>query len=162
MTRFLTRLTLVIALLALTGVHSAPLQAQSAGGLAAFDKAELTIETAAGGRHDFEVEIAETGNQRAQGLMFRRQMAADAGMLFLFGGSAERAMWMKNTLIPLDMLFIDEKGKIVRIEQRTVPHSLRAILSGQPVSAVLELNAGTTARLVIEPGDRVLHPAFDN
>lgn len=162
MTRLLTRLTLVIALLALPGIQPSPLLAQTAGGLAVFDTAELTIRTADGATHDFVVEIAETGNQRAQGLMFRRQMAAEAGMLFLFGGSEPRAMWMKNTLIPLDMLFIDEKGKIVRIEQRTVPHSLRAILSGQPVSAVLELNAGTTARLAIEPGDRVLHPAFDN
>src|SRR3546814_16503275 len=86
--------------------------------------------------------------------MFRRQMAADAGMLFLFGGSKVRAMWMKNTLIPLDMLFIDETGKIVRIEERTVPHSERAIVSGGPVSAVLELNAGTASRLSIKPGDR--------
>src|SRR3546814_5004902 len=87
-------------------------------------------------------------------------MAADAGMLFLFGGSKVRAMWMKNTLIPLDMLFIDETGKIVRIEERTVPHSERAIVSGGPVSAVLELNAGTASRLSIKPGDRVRHPAF--
>src|SRR3546814_11412062 len=69
-------------------------------------------------------------------------------------------MWMKNTLIPLDMLFIDETGKIVRIEERTVPHSERAIVSGRPVSAVLELNAGTPSRLSIKPGDRVRHPAF--
>src|SRR3546814_19133591 len=87
--------------------------------------------------------------------MFRRQMAADAGMLFLFGGSQVRGMWMKNTLIPLDMLFIDEAGKIVRIEERTVPHSERAIVSGGPGSAVMELDAGTASRLMIEPGDRV-------
>ena len=70
-------------------------------------------------------------------------------------------MLMKNTLVPLDMLFIDERGKIVRIEQRTVPHSLRAIISGGPVAAVLELNAGTASRLAIGPGDRVLYPAFN-
>lgn len=145
----------------LAAVWAAPALAQS-GPLVAFGTGELGIETAAGGNHTFQVEIAETPDQRGQGLMFRRQMAADAGMLFLFeGGLQERAMWMKNTLIPLDMLFIDEAGKIVRIEQRTVPHSLRAIRSGQPVAAVLELNAGTTSRLAIEPGDRVIYPAFN-
>jgi len=136
--------------------------AQTLGQLVDFGTGELSIETAKGETHAFQVEIAETSEQRAQGLMFRRQMAADAGMLFLFEGNArERAMWMKNTLIPLDMLFIDGGGKIVRIEQRTVPHSLRAIRSGEPAIAVLELNAGTTSRLAIEPGDRVIHPAFD-
>lgn len=150
------RLVILLALL----IAAAPAAAQS-GGFATFATAGLSIETVDGERHDFEVEIAETPAQRAQGLMFRRQMAADAGMLFLFGGSQVRGMWMKNTLIPLDMLFIDETGKIVRIEERTVPHSERAIVSGGPVSAVLELNAGTASRLMIEPGDRVRHPAFE-
>jgi uncharacterized membrane protein (UPF0127 family) len=92
--------------------------------------------------------------------MFRRQLDAGAGMLFLFGGTEVRGLWMKNTLIPLDMMFIDEEGKIVRIEERTVPHSERAIVSGKPVAAVLEVNAGTASRLMIKPGDRVRHPAF--
>lgn len=135
--------------------------AAPAAAQAIFGTGRLSIETAAGKTHDFQVEIAETPEQRAQGLMFRREMAADAGMLFLFGGSQERAMWMKNTLIPLDMLFIDEKGKIVRIAERTVPYSTRAITSGGPVAAVLELNAGTASRLAIKPGDRVRHPAFE-
>jgi len=163
MKRLVTLLTLLLALLAVPGPGSgpSPAEAQSAGQFVTFEKNELSIETAAGATHSFEVEVAVTLDQRAQGLMFRRTMAAEAGMLFLFGGSAPRAMWMKNTLIPLDMLFIDEAGKIVRIEERTVPHSLRAIVSGQPASAVLELNAGTASRLVIEPGDRVLHPAFN-
>jgi hypothetical protein len=153
MKRLLALLILVAAAVA------APAVAQS--GFAAFETASLSIETAGGTEHAFQVEVAETGDQRAQGLMFRRQLAADAGMLFLFGGSEVRAMWMKNTLIPLDMLFIDETGKIVRIEERTVPHSERAIVSGGPVSAVLELNAGTASRLMIQPGDRVRHPAFE-
>lgn len=146
------RLGLILLLLC----AAAPAAAQ-----AIFGTGRLSIETAAGKTHDFQVEIAETPEQRAQGLMFRREMAADAGMLFLFGGSQERAMWMKNTLIPLDMLFIDEKGKIVRIAERTVPYSTRAITSGGPVAAVLELNAGTASRLAIKPGDRVRHPAFE-
>jgi hypothetical protein len=149
---------LALALVAWSVPASVPAAAQNS--LVTFPTGTLSIETADGETHDFTVEIAETPDQRAQGLMFRRQMDADAGMLFLFGRSEERAMWMKNTLIPLDMLFIDEVGKIVRIEQRTVPHSLRAIVSGGPVSAVLELNAGTASRLVIEPGDQVRHPAF--
>ena len=154
-------LSLLLLLGSLWAAGAAPAQAQSMGSLVTFGQGELSIETAKGDNHDFQVEIAETSEQRAQGLMFRRQMAGDAGMLFLFGGSKERAMWMKNTFIPLDMLFIDEAGEIVRIEQRTVPQSLRAIVSGQPVSAVLELNAGTTSRLGINPGDRVIHPAFN-
>lgn len=149
--------SLIVLVVALWG---APAAAQS-GSLVTFETGELSIETARGEAHSFQVEIAKSPAQRAQGLMFRRQMAADSGMLFLFGGSQERAMWMKNTFIPLDMLFIDEGGRIVRIEQRTVPQSLRAIRSGRPVTAVLELNAGTTSRLTIEPGDRVIHPAFD-
>ena len=150
---------LLALLILVAAAAAAPAAAQS--GFAAFETASLSIETAGGTEQAFLVEVAETGDQRAQGLMFRRQMAADAGMLFLFGGSEVRAMWMKNTLIPLDMLFIDETGKIVRIEERTVPHSERAIVSGGPVSAVLELNAGTASRLKIEPGDRVRHPAFE-
>src|SRR3546814_4555681 len=148
MKRLVVLLTLLVAAWALSvaGPVAGPVAAQS-GAVATFQTASLSIETAAGDAHDFQVEIAETGEQRAQGLMFRRQMAADAGMLFLFGGSKVRAMWMKNTLIPLDLLFIDETGKIVRIEERTVPHSERASVSCGPVSAVMELNAGTAARL---------------
>ena len=137
-------------------------QAQSPGKLVGFDSDRITIETAAGGRHVFDVELALTPDQRAQGLMFRHSMAATAGMLFVYERPEQRAMWMKNTLIPLDMLFIDKGGVIVRIQQRTVPFSLQAIASGQPVTAVLELNAGTTSRLSIKPGDRVLHAAFQS
>ncbi len=134
--------------------------AQAPDRLVSFDRDEVTIETAAGESHVFEVELAITPEQRSQGLMFRQSMPAGAGMLFLFERSEQRAMWMKNTFIPLDMLFIDEGGVIVRIHARSVPFSLQAITSGQPVVAVLELNAGTSARFSIKPGDRVLHGAF--
>lgn len=137
-------------------------RAQAPDSLVAFDRDQITVETAAGGSHVFDVELAITPEQRSQGLMFRHSMPADAGMLFLFERSEQRAMWMKNTLIPLDMLFIDEGGVIVRIHARSVPFSLQAIASGQPVIAVLELNAGTSARLSIKPGDRVLHGAFES
>ena len=127
---------------------------------ATFESSKLVIagET---GRHDFDVELALSPDQRARGLMYRRKMAGDAGMLFDFGVRPHRAsMWMKNTFIPLDMLFITGDGRIESIAERTVPHSLEAISSRGPVRAVLELNGGTVARLGIAPGDRVEHPIF--
>ncbi len=129
--------------------------------LQTFERDELTIETADGARHRFEVELALSREQQAQGLMYRRSLAENAGMLFVYGKEWPVSMWMKNTLIPLDMLFIRRDGRIVRIAERTVPRSLETISSGQLVAAVLEVNGGTAARLGIRPGDRVLHPAFD-
>ncbi len=110
--------------------------------------------------HVFEVEVARTGEERAKGLMFRRYMPADRGMLFDFGSEQPVGMWMKDTFIPLDMLFIRKDGSIARIAENTEPHSLRTISSGENVLSVLELNGGTAARLGIAPGDRVLHPLF--
>ena len=118
----------------------------------------LVIRTADGGEHRFTVELASTPEERAQGLMFRKALAPDAGMLFDFKELGPVAMWMKNTVIPLDMLFIGRDGRIVRIAERTVPLSLTPIPSGEPVLAVLELNSGTAARLGVRPGDRVVHP----
>lgn len=92
--------------------------------------------------------------------MYRSEMAADAGMLFDFAKSGPVSMWMKNTLIPLDMLFIRSDGTIATIAERTVPHSLVPIESGEPVLAVLELNGGVCARLGIREGDKALHPLF--
>jgi len=119
----------------------------------------LSIRTA-GGIHVFEVEVARTGEERAKGLMFRRYMPADRGMLFDFGSEQPVGMWMKDTFIPLDMLFIRKDGSIARIAENTEPHSLRTISSGENVLSVLELNGGTAARLGIAPGDRVAHPLF--
>ena len=108
------------------------------------------------GTRTFRVEVARTEPQRRRGLMFRRHLAADAGMLFLFDREGPVSMWMRNTRIPLDMLFIARGGRIVRIEERTVPLSEATIPSGSPVVAVLELNAGTVSRLGIRPGGRVM------
>jgi uncharacterized membrane protein (UPF0127 family) len=119
----------------------------------------LTITTAKG-THRFMVELADTPERRAVGLMHRPSMPADHGMLFDFKTDAPVAMWMRNTRIPLDMLFIARDGRIVNIAERTVPFSETAIPSNGPVRAVLELNGGTTARLGIKPGDRVSHPMF--
>jgi uncharacterized membrane protein (UPF0127 family) len=128
-------------------------------GTETFEKSPLAIETA-GGRVDFTVELAVTTAQRAQGLMYRRKLARDAGMLFDYGQTQRAAMWMKNTYIPLDMLFIAEDGRVVRIAERTIPHSLAVIGSGEPVRAVLELKGGSAAHLGIKPGDRVRHELF--
>lgn len=94
--------------------------------------------------------------------MWRRSLGRDRGMLFLYARDQVIQMWMKNTLIPLDMLFIDRKGRIVRIKERAVPRSLRAISSGQRARAVLEVRGGTASRLGLRPGDRVLHESFGN
>jgi len=128
--------------------------------LQTFPRDRLTIETAAGARFPFQIEVARSAAQQAQGLMYRRTLAEDAGMLFVYGKDWPVSMWMKNTLIPLDMLFIDRGGRIAYIECRTVPGSLRAISAGKPVAGVLEVNGGTADRLGIAVGDRVIHPAF--
>jgi uncharacterized membrane protein (UPF0127 family) len=153
------RTLFVALLLAVPAAPLAPAAAQNGEALVGFEKSSLTIETANGPQR-FEVELALSPRQQQQGLMYRRSMAANAGMLFVYDGLAPVSMWMKNTFIPLDMLFIDAEGRIVRIVERTVPHSLETISAGRPVSGVLELNGGSASRLGIKPGDRVVHPAI--
>lgn len=99
--------------------------------------------------------VAETPEQRAQGLMFVESMPQFTGMLFLFAGEGILSMWMQNTLVPLDMLFLHSDRTIASIETDTVPLSTRRISSGVPVAAVLELNAGFTVRWGVQPGDRL-------
>ena len=123
-----------------------------------FETEALAIRKADGSVHAFTVELALTPDQRARGLMERDQMAADRGMLFDFGLSRRVAMWMKNTYLPLDMLFIREDGTIARIAADTLPLSEEIIDSPEPVRFVLELNGGTAARLGVVSGDRVESP----
>jgi uncharacterized protein len=111
-------------------------------------------------RHSFTVEIARTPAQMERGLMFRDRLAPDRGMLFLYETEQPVSFWMKNTLIPLDLIFADSSGRILQIAQRAVPLSTELISSEQPVRAVLEVNGGTAARLGIAVGDRLLHPAL--
>jgi uncharacterized protein len=111
-------------------------------------------------RHEFMVELAATPAERSRGLMYRRSMPTDHGMLFDFERDEMVSMWMRNTYISLDMLFIRADGTIVRIAEHTEPLSERTISSGEPVRSVLELNAGTSSRLGIEAGDRVEHDLF--
>ncbi|MEO5375288.1 MAG: DUF192 domain-containing protein [Alphaproteobacteria bacterium] len=122
--------------------------------------AALVIRTAAGASHPFRVEVVASPEDRARGLMYRPGLAADAGMLFDFGEVQPVAMWMKNTLIPLDMLFIAADGRVVSIAERTVPHSLEPVGPAEPVRSVLEVPGGTAARLGIRAGDRIEHPLF--
>ncbi|KJS27841.1 MAG: hypothetical protein VR75_01635 [Hyphomonadaceae bacterium BRH_c29] len=129
--------------------------------LAELETAPLTIESA-NGAHAFTVEVADEPEEIRTGLMHRESMAPDAGMIFDLGEPREAAMWMKNTLIPLDMLFMDPAGKVIAIARNTVPGSLRTVSPGVPVKAVLELNGGRAAELGIEPGDTVISSVFGN
>jgi uncharacterized protein len=127
--------------------------------LQTFATSQLTI-TSATGDHQFTIELATTPAQQEQGLMYRRNMAPDAGMLFDFGHPTTTSFWMRNTLIPLDMLFVGADGRIVNIHERAVPMSEQLIPSQGQVRAVIELNGGTAARLDIRAGDRVVYPIF--
>lgn len=122
--------------------------------LRGFPETTLTI-THGGGRDSFRVWVADTPERQQQGLMFIREMAADRGMLFPQRVPRPMSMWMKNTFLPLDMLFVGEGGVITGIAAHTTPHSLTTIESPGAISAVLELNAGEAARRGIRTGDRV-------
>jgi uncharacterized membrane protein (UPF0127 family) len=150
-------LRLAFAALALA-LLAAPQQA-GAQGPAAAGLEPLTI-VGAGGRHAFQVEVMRTPEQRARGLMHRQFMPADRGMLFDFKQTEPVAMWMQNTYISLDMLFIRADGTIARIAERTEPLSTRTIPSGEPVLSVLEINGGVAEKLGIRPGDKVEHSLF--
>jgi hypothetical protein len=122
----------------------------------------LVIETTRGAAHRFTVEMAINPEHQMIGLMFRPEVAPDEGMLFDWGTPRESAMWMRNTITSLDMVFIRADGRIHRIAERTVPLSLATIESRGPVRATLELAAGTAARLDIRPGDLVRQRIFGN
>ena len=146
-------------LVALLGASVAPARAQNAR-QPELPKERLVIVTRDGARHAFLVEMAVTPEQQMIGLMWRPSVPPDGGMLFDWGSPRESQMWMRNTLVSLDMIFIAADGRIHRIAERTVPHSLATISSNGPVRATLEVAAGTAERLGIRVGDRVLHPIF--
>lgn len=126
----------------------------------AADKETLEIVTKTGVQV-FSVEVMRTPEQRARGLMFRKELPEGQGMLFDFSPEQHISMWMKNTLISLDMIFIRADGRILRIAENTQTESEREIPSGGPVRGVLEVIAGTSKKLGIAPGDKVAHPLFD-
>ena len=121
--------------------------------------AKLVIETTRG-RQIFDVDVMRTDAERAKGLMFRQSMPDTYGMLFDFERDQHVSMWMKNTYISLDMLFIRADGTIHRIERRAEPHSEKTISSGGAVRAVLEINGGLAEKMGFKPGDKIIHRMF--
>ena len=118
---------------------------------------EIVIHTESG-PHTFSIEVMRTGQERAQGLMNRQYLAPEAGMLFDFGDPRPVSMWMKNTYISLDMIFISKDGVVRSIAENTTPLSTKIISSKSQVRYVLEVNGGTASRLGVKPGDRVTLP----
>lgn len=121
---------------------------------AGLEQVPLTISSN-GREHRFIVEVARTGEEQAMGLMFRTQLAPDRGMIFPMDPPRNASFWMRNTLIPLDMIFVRADGTIANIEANTVPYSEEPVRSVGPVAAVLEIPGGRSAELGIKPGDRV-------
>lgn len=152
--RIATRLAAVL-LVAVAAAVAIPLAAEEM----TFERSSAAIVTDRG-KFDFTVEMALTPAQHAQGLQHREYLPPSAGMLFDFHEDRVATMWMKNTSISLDMIFIDAGGTIVSIAQETQPFSLRTVSSGAPVRAVLEVTGGTARRIGAKAGDRVLHPMF--
>ena len=119
----------------------------------------LTLHTASGA-HRIDIEVAESDSEKARGLMFRRSLGDSEGMLFPYPSAHEITMWMRNTFISLDMIFIRSDGIVHRVATDTEPHSERIIASQGDVTAVLEMKAGSARRLQVQPGDRVEHAHF--
>jgi uncharacterized membrane protein (UPF0127 family) len=155
-------LTRRFLLLVLAGLFAS--SASCSPGAAPTENAGQKLVIESGGRtHEFNVELADTDDERRVGLMYRTEIPANGGMLFDFGPTPQPvSMWMKNTLIPLDMAFIANDGRIVRIAAETTPRSLTSIASGEPVVAVLEVDGGRLAALGVRPGDVVRHALFEN
>lgn len=124
-----------------------------------FPQGQITVRSAAGAQR-YDIWIADTPERQQQGLMYVRELAANRGMLFVHSQPRPTTFWMKNTYIPLDLLFIDALGRIVFIEANATPLSLRLIGPSVPVKAVLELRGGESAARGIRVGDRAIHPAF--
>jgi uncharacterized protein len=125
---------------------------------ASFEPLEIVTKT---GVHVFSVEMATTEEERQKGLMYRKELPDGKGMLFDFSPEQQISMWMKNTYVSLDMIFIRADGRILRIAENTEPMSTKIISSGGLAKGVLEVVAGTAQKYGIAPGDRVAHPLFN-
>ena len=135
--------------------------ASGASGTPSLPTTEITVDTSSGPK-TFEVEIAADPASQQRGLMHRRELAPNAGMLFDFHKAEELSFWMKDTILPLDMLFIRSDGTISTIAPNTIPFSTAPIPSAEPVRAVLEINGGRARDLGIRAGDRVHASIFHN
>ena len=162
MNRFSPRVIAALAItgLALLGLIALVQEDKASRAADAFPRGMLVIETASGTLH-LDVEIARTREQHSQGLTFRTSLDRDSGMIFIYDSPHEVSMWMKNTILSLDMAFIAEDGRITRIVANTTPMSEATIPSRGPVRAVLELLAGAAKRLAIKPGDHVRLDGLD-
>ncbi len=149
-----------VALLALAGGPARADDDNPTGPQPKLPTEQLTIISDDGKSHVFNVEMALTQQQQDTGLMFRTSVPATTGMLFPWPQPQVSEMWMKNTIEPLDMVFIGADGTVKAIAENTVPYSLRVISSGVPVLATLELQAGITAALDINVGDKVIAKQF--
>lgn len=113
-----------------------------------------------GGHESFAVEVADDTQERAQGLMFRTELAPASGMLFVYDSPRQPSFWMKNTLIPLDMIFADATGTVTRVQANAVPGDLTPVDGGPGVQYVLEINGGLAAKLGLAAGAQLRHPAI--
>tara|TARA_S200000501_G_scaffold358423_1_gene383150 strand:+ start:537 stop:998 length:462 start_codon:yes stop_codon:yes gene_type:complete len=125
-----------------------------------FQKSSLTIQTK-DSEYIFNIEIAVTEKERSRGLMYRKELKQTEGMLFLYPEKQIIKMWMKNTLIPLDMIFINNNGKIIDIFKMTIPKDLTPIGPDVKLKGVLEINGGLTSYLNINKGDFIIHPSLN-
>jgi len=133
------------------------LAASAAHGACANDVATVVGDF---GQANFRIDVADDPQERAQGLMFVEEMPTLGGMLFIYEKPQRASFWMRNTLIPLDMLFLDQTGVITRLHENAIPGDETPIPGGDNIAAVLEINGGMSARLGIAEGDAIQHPSF--
>ena len=150
----------LVAAITLAGGTTVFAQSGPIEDLAAFPRGKLEIADGKKVKHTFEVWLADSPQRQAQGLMFVRALPDLRGMLFVHESPKPISMWMKNTYIPLDMVFIDGHGRIQQIVEHATPHSLDIIRSNEPALAVLEIAGGEAKRLGLRAGQRVTHPAL--
>jgi uncharacterized membrane protein (UPF0127 family) len=125
----------------------------------AIDRLEIKTKSAS---LNFSVQVADTPDEQELGLMNRSHMASASGMLFAFTAPKRAQFWMKNTLIPLDMLFANQNGQIMRVHENAIPQDLSVIDGGAGVQFVLEINGGLARRMGVQAGDQLIHPAIGN